>query len=199
MRFRLIFFIHVTFGVTQAKDLGVYGPTFEIKERNLLEVIHHRLQDLQVSNKLSYYQDQIQKRVWETLRRPLAVEGIGKVATYQKRIYDPTITVQEDLKDHDGQIFARKGEKYNPLDTHSFGKPLLFINGDDSGQLQWALSQMGKIVLVQGNPLDLEKKHQSPFYFDQGSTLTRKLGITQVPARVSQQDNILLIEEIPHG
>ncbi len=139
---------------------------------------------------------EVQKRIEASIKRPKPVEGIKNAETYQSRLYDPTITVSQDLKDHQGNVFARKGEKINPLDYRSFGKPFLFINGDEPKQVAWALKQKGKIVLIQGAPLELEKQHQITFFFDQGGVLTKKFGITQVPSRVSQQEKGLLIEEI---
>jgi conjugal transfer pilus assembly protein TraW len=183
-----------------AKNLGVYGQTFEIKEKSLLEVIQQRLMALQDSGKLQLYQEKIQKRVEESIKRPKPVEGIRQAETYQSIIYDPTITVSQDLKDYQGNVFAHKGQKINPLDYQSFGKPLLFINGDEPSQVSWALRQEGKIVLVQGTPLDLEQNHRVTFYFDQGGALTKKFGINQVPVRVSQRDNQLLVERFePNG
>jgi conjugal transfer pilus assembly protein TraW len=66
--------------------------------------------------------------------------------------------------------------------------------------VKWALSQEGKIVLVQGTPLLLTKEHKRTFFFDQGGVLVKKLGLSKVPARVSQKDKVLLVEEInPKG
>ena len=89
------------------------------------------------------------------------------------------------------------GTSYNPLDHKSFGDPLIFIDGDDTDQVQWAISQDAKIILVNGSPLKLEKVHKRSFYFDQGGVLTEKLGINEVPSRVSQEDKDLVIETIP--
>ena len=92
---------------------------------------------------------------------------------------------------------TRKGEKHNPLDKVSFGKPLLFIDGDEKDQIEWALSQEGKIILVKGAPLELEKTYKHLFFFDQGGVLVEKFGLTETPARVSQQGKHLLIEAMP--
>jgi len=92
---------------------------------------------------------------------------------------------------------TRKGEKHNPLDKVSFGKPLLFIDGDEKDQIEWALSQEGKIILVKGAPLELEKTYKHLFFFDQGSVLVEKFNLTKVPSRISQQDKQLLIETVP--
>ncbi|KJV52347.1 putative conjugative transfer protein [Orientia tsutsugamushi str. Gilliam] len=35
------------------------------------------------------------------------------------------------------------------------GEPLILIDGDDEDQVAWAKSRPGKIVLVNGNPIEL--------------------------------------------
>ena len=109
-----------------------------------------------------------------------------------------------DLKDHEGRVVHQKGTKVNPLETHSWRCPFLFVDGDDSEQVAWAITQhqlaaanhKPKIVLVKGAPLDLGRKLNLPIYFDQSGVLVNKLGITQIPARVSKQEKTLVIEEI---
>jgi conjugal transfer pilus assembly protein TraW len=183
-----------------AKDLGVIGTTFEIVEKSLLKVIEEKLQDLQVSGKLADYQKDLQERVRQSIDRPQAVEGFQKATTYQSREYDPSFVLNKDIKDHEGNLIATAGTKYNPLDYHSFGKPFLLIDGYDAAQLKWALSQDGKIVLTQGTPLQLTKENKRTFFFDQRGVLVKKLGLSKVPARVSQKDKLLLIEEFnPKG
>lgn len=183
-----------------AKDLGIVGTTFEIHEKSLLKVIQERLQDLQVSGKLAEHQKELQERVRQSIDRPRPVEGLQHATTYQSREYDPSFVLGKDIKDHEGNLIATAGTKYNPLYYHSFGKPLLLIDGEDVSQVFWALSQEGKVVLTQGTPLLLTKEHQRTFFFDQSGLLVKKLGIKYVPTKVSQNGELLLIEEInPKG
>ena len=185
-------------------ELGVYGETFPIEEKNLLEVIRTKLQGLFESGKLEDHQKTILKKAKEQLNRPHPVRGVSKTATPKSFSHDPSITVPYDLKDHHGQVFHREGTKVNPLDSRQMKCPLLFVDGDDSEQVFWAIqqykaaesSQKPKIILVQGAPLELSKKLDLPVYFDQSGVLVKKLGISQVPARVSQKDKVLLVEEI---
>ena len=181
---------------TNAKDLGVQGATFEIKERSLLEIIYERLRKLETTNKLADHQKEIQARVKSSIENPLPVAGITTATSYAARTYDPSIIVDEDIKDHKGNFIARKGTHVNPLDYQSFGKPLILIQGDDESQVSWALKQDAKIVLVSGKPLQLARNHKKMFYFDQGAILSNKFSIKAVPARISQKDKKLLIEEL---
>jgi len=180
-----------------AKDLGVQGVTFEVKEQSLLGMIYAKLKSLESTNKLIEHQKEIQERVKLSIENPQPVVGVTKAISYTSRIYDPSIIIDEDIKDHKGNFIARKGTHVNPLDHQSFGKPLILIQGDDEPQVSWALKQDAKIVLVSGKPLQLARDHKKMFYFDQGAILSNKFGIKAVPARISQKDKKLLIEELP--
>jgi len=186
-----------------ARDLGIYGEVFPVVERSLLEVIKAKLQDLSDSGKLLDHQNAIVQKTKERLNRLEPVGNVHKTITPRSFAYDPSITVTEDLKDHEGNVFHRKGTKVNPLETRSLSAPLLFVDGDDETQVAWAIQQFKqtkvdakpKVILVKGAPFELSEKLGFPVYFDQSGVLIKKFGIAQVPARVSQKDKILWVEE----
>ena len=79
-----------------------------------------------------------------------------------------------------------------------------FINGDDPAQVAWMKRQTpptleSKIILVQGSIPEMQKSLDSRVYFDQNGVLCQRLGIDQVPARVSAVpgDRFLKVEFIP--
>ena len=188
-----------------AKVLDTQGTTFGIKEESLLDVIQDKLRALEGASKegsfkegssqLADYQKKIQERMIRSIEHPKAISGIVAATFYRSRDYNPSLMVDEDIKDHEGRIIVRKGTIVNPLDDRSFGKPLLLIQGEDDAQVNWALKQDAKIVLVNGKPLHLTRTHKKIFYFDQGGILSRKFGISAVPAKISQKGKALLIEE----
>lgn len=186
------------------KDLGVYGEVFPIKEKSLLEVIQTKLQALKESGALEAHQKAIAAKTKDKVMHPEPVDGLHKTTKPRSFAYDPSITVPYDLKDHQGKVFQQKGTKVNPLDTHPFRSPFLFVDGDDSEQVAWAIKEhqlatnnhKPKIILVKGAPFDLSKEINLPVYFDQSGALVKKFGIAQVPACISQKDKVLLIEEL---
>ncbi len=181
-----------------AKDLGCHGEVFKIKEESLLEVIKARLLKMQENGTITTYQKQLAAHAKQKALNPEPVKGITKTTSPRVFYYDPTITLSQDLKDHGGRIFARRGDRANPLQITPLTKWMLFIDGEDEHQVKWALHQhlKSKVILVKGNPLKLEETHGHLFYFDQLGLLTKKLGITQVPAKVSQEGSRLKIEEL---
>jgi len=200
--FCYLFIINIAFmPMTQAellRDYGVVGTTFEILEEDLLEVIERKLKIFEAEGSLHEHQQKFAKQSQERIKRPKPVEGIKHTKEPRSFIYDPSIIVPYDLKDHQGKVFYAKGTKVNPLDYKSLTKPLLFIDGDDGPQVEWAigLQPVSLIILTNGSPFELMKKLDSPVYFDQEGVLVKKLGIQQVPAKVTQQEKYLLIEEI---
>ena len=115
-------------------------------------------------------------------------------------IYDPTITVGQDLRDARGVVLVAAGTRVNPLDTVGLRQRLIFLNADDPAQLKWALANStqldAKLMLVGGSPFASMKSAQRRFFFDQSGTLTTKLGIRAVPAVVEQAGRQLRIREI---
>jgi conjugal transfer pilus assembly protein TraW len=200
--FCYLFIINIAFLPTAQtellKDYGVVGNTFEILEEDLLEVIETKLKTLAQDGNLQSHQSKIAAGVKETIKRPKPVEGIQHTTKARAFTYDPSITVPYYLKDHQGKVFYAKGTKVNPLDYQSLTKPLLFIDGDDQPQVEWAMSQhpAAQIILTKGSPFELMENLDRPVYFDQEGALTKKLGIFQIPTRVTQQEKHLLIEEI---
>ena len=184
----------------QAKDLGKHGATFDIKEEDIVEFIKNRLRLLEQAGELQALQEKAIDKVKDRLRNPRAVDGIRNTASVREFYYDPTYTVKEDIKDHRGNVLYKAGYTVNPLAQVPFGEDMVFINGENQKQLDWAKdyskSKGAKVILVRGSPLELEQEFKGKIYFDQAGKLTSKLGITQVPAIVSQDGLKLKIQEL---
>ena len=181
-----------------AKELGVYGETFPIAEENLLTVIQNKLKGMAADGSIAHTQQEIARKAGRKILRPSPVNGILKTQTPRRWFYDPSMTVESDIKDPKGNLIAAQGTVINPLDKMSWGVPLLFLDGNDPAQVAWAEAQhsLAKWVLVKGSPVELEEKLKRPVYFDQAGMLVNKFGIQQVPCRISQKDKKLLVEEL---
>jgi conjugal transfer pilus assembly protein TraW len=182
-----------------AKDLGVQGAIYPIKETDLAENIKTKLNKLEKSGKLAQLQKQWQEKTIATTNRPKPVDGLHKTIKVREFIFDPTITLKQDITDHKGNLIAPKGKKVNPLDYHSLPENLLFIDGDDKKQVVWAKKQAkihsSMIILTKGAIIDLMKSEKIRFYFDQDGFLIRTFGIKAVPAIVYQEGKVLKIRE----
>lgn len=180
-----------------AKDFGVVGHVIPVKENNLIEVIRERAETITDDQK-DLLQQKVRAHYEKKLRNPTPVD-IPETRIYSVHYFDPTVTVYQDIKDHQGKVIIEKGTKHNPLKVHSLNNDILLFDGDDKEQVEWAKNIPGIWVLVKGRPLDLEEAENRPVFFDQGGTLCKKFGIKSIPARVSQQDSVLKVESISKG
>lgn len=176
--------------VAGAADLGTWGDLWPVREQDMLQLITQRLKALQTSGQWDQTMDDFKQRVIENSQRPPPVEGIKRAEKYEQRWFDPSIRLTEDLKDHEGRLFARKGEMINPLKTVPFMQTLYFINGDDADQVAWMKRQvpetlLSKIILVRGSVPDTSAALDSRIYFDQNGVLSQRFGLTTVPARIT--------------
>ena len=185
-----------------AKELKTIGTLYEIKETDILQVIEEKLTKLQETGDLKKMEEEMMEITKAYVKHPKPVRNLTKTKEPRHFEHDPTVVVKDDLKDTKGNIFYRKGARINPLKVFSLTKPLVFINGDDKEQLNWALkleeknNQEAILILVQGPVFELMNTLKRPLYFDQGGWLVHKLGIQQVPAVVSQEGEHLRIEEV---
>ena len=192
-----------------AKDLGTRGASWPVTESDLLEEIAARLDEMDASGELARLQDEARRQARRSLEEPAPVAGIAPALARRTRLFDPSITVAEDLFGPDGQIIAAAGTRINPLDHAPLSTELLFINGRRESEVAWAMSrlqpsgrspaktQAPKIILLAGRPLDLMRRHDHPFYFDMGGTLAARFGIRATPTLAVQNGSFLRLTEIP--
>jgi len=153
---------------------------------------------MEENGELAHVQQKLAQKAGRKIRHPSPVKGLIKTQTPRQWFYDPSMTVESDIKDHKGNLIAAKGTVINSLDKISWGVPLLLFDGDNPEQVAWAETQhsLAKWVLVKGSPVELEEKLKRPVYFDQAGMLVNKFGIRAVPCRISQKDKKLLVEEL---
>ena len=181
-----------------ARDYGQQGTHFPIIEPDLLEQIQSRLQTMDKNGDIDRLNQKLKARTIARVNRPKPVAGLVRATKATTRLFDPTITLQADILDHDGRRIWAKGTRVNPLDTVPLRAALIFLDGDDPAQLEWAFAQKSKtakLILTKGAPLQLMKARQRRFYFDQSGKLTAHFDIKALPAMVDQQGRMLRIRQ----
>lgn len=188
--------------LASAIDLGTIGPVYPIQEPHLLDFIRQRLQDKERSGELRKLEEQARARGIDAVTHPQPVAGITKAETARTYYFDPSLTLDRNVFDHKGNLLFPAGTRKNPLEIVSLSKHLLFFDARDQRQVARARELIAffqghvKPILVGGSYLDLMKSWQEPVYYDQLGALTHRLGITQVPALVSQEGMRLRIDEL---
>ena len=185
-----------------AENLGKIGPTFPIAERHFLDFVVERLRAKQESGEIAKAEQLARTRATEAIVNPAPVSGLHRADAARTYYFDPTITLDRNVVDANGLLLFPVGTRQNPLTVIRLSKHLLFFDGRDKRQVARARelidTYQGKVkpILVGGSYLDLMKIWNRPVYYDQHGTLVRRLGITGVPALVSQDGLRLRIDEL---
>ncbi len=185
-----------------AEDLGTIGPTYDIAERDLIEVMKEKYRRMEKSGELAKLHEDYKNKVIEGIEKPRPVPGIKPTEIARTFYIDPTYTLERNIQDERGRILFPAGTKVNPFDYDSMTRILLFFDGRDKKQIEFALRvinesrQQVKPILVAGEPLSLMRKWKRQVYYDQGGALTRRFSIRQSPAVVRQEDKRLRVDEI---
>lgn len=188
--------------VAHATDLGVIGSTYEISEPHLLKMIEQRLREKERTGELQHLEEEAKARGIETVTNPQPVAGIRTTQTARTFYLDPSFTLDRNILDAQGRLLFPVGTRKNPLEIVSLSKHLLFFDARDHRQVNRArellTSYQGRVkpILTGGSYLDLMKSWRIPVYYDQQGLLTRRFGIHQVPALVSQEGQRLRIDEL---
>lgn len=186
-----------------AKDLGTHGPVWDVAEPSLLDVIKARLTQMDKSGELAAMKQEMQDKTRSYVNRPRPVRGLFKATEPRQFEVDMSITLERDLMDHQGRVFARKGTVINPLDYSRFNKRIVILDGDDPAQVDFALSEGNELdtllVLTNGAPLELMRDHGRRFYFDQDAQIVTKFQIQRLPSVVQRDANTMIVTEVVTG
>ena len=189
-------------GLVLAVELETIGPVYPIGEKHLLDFIHQRLLEKEKSGELLKLEKQARDRGIDSVLRPEPVAGVKAAETARTFYFDPSFTLAQNVLDAQGKLLFAAGVRKNPLEVIRLSKHLLFFDGRDQRQVQRARTLIefygGRVkpILVGGSYIDLMKAWRTPVFFDQQGRLTRRLGITNVPAIVSQEGLRLRIDEL---
>jgi conjugal transfer pilus assembly protein TraW len=185
-----------------ASDLGVVGPTYEIAERDLIEVMKDKFRRMERTGELAKVQENYKKQVLDAVEKPKPVPGIKNTETAKTYFVDPTWTLDRNVVDEKGNLLFPSGTKVNPLDYAPLTQQLLFFDQRERSQVAFAKrfieqsTARVKPILVGGEPLKLMRQWKREVYYDQGGVLSRTFLLKHSPAIVSQDGKRLRIDEI---
>lgn len=186
----------------RATDYGKIGPTYPVRESDMLAWIEQRVAAKVASGEVLRHQQQQAKKIRHKLHNPEPLRSVTRASKSRTVYYDPTFVVEENVTDDSGRILVLAGTTINPLERVGLSRPLVFFDARDKNQVAFAKryldgrAGLAKPILVGGSYFELMKQWQTPVYFDQQSALIRKLGIRHVPAIVVQDGKRLRIDEI---
>lgn len=183
-----------------AQSLGVIGEVFPVAEKSFIALIEERLSALNASGEWKVLNQRWVQQVAEHTNRPKAL-GLERIKKTRKHYYIPEVILAQDIVDAQGTLLYPKGTHVNALEKSSSYNPCwLFFNADDQAQQNWAQIQKRscsnpKLILTGGAINEAEQRLNSVIYFDQEGRITQRLHISHVPAKVTRNNNRLLIVE----
>lgn len=184
-----------------AENLGRVGQVYDISEPNLIDYIKQRLRTMEASGQMQRLREKFATGIRQAVDQPPPVKSVTDTTKERTFYYNPAVTIDHNVTDDKGTIIVPAGTTVNPLDTMKLTETVIFFDANDPRQRRYvqeeernSLTRL-KLVLVSGSPSKLMKEWHKRVYFDQGGKLVSKFGITQVPATVSQDGDLLKIHE----
>jgi conjugal transfer pilus assembly protein TraW len=176
----------------EIKDYGKSGVTYEISEENIFEVIKARLKSPLYQKRITSVMTKIREKIYRLER----YDGLLKETKEEKSyLIEPSITLEKDIVDHNGNVIFEKGSTFNASDYVPLTGRYIFIDGNNEMHVQHAINGgFRKIIIASGNLMELSKKFSHRFYF-LDDTLIDRLQLTHVPAILEQDGRHLRVTE----
>jgi conjugal transfer pilus assembly protein TraW len=111
-------------------DLGVVGPVREITEPDLVALIKAEVAKAQI-------EASAMESVSSFWQRTSFIE-LPKASEHRVRRLDPTVTTEDELRDHNGRLLVPAGITINPLERLPFTSRLVVFDGMDAEERAWA-------------------------------------------------------------
>ncbi|PTT93022.1 conjugal transfer protein [Pelomonas sp. HMWF004] len=195
----------------RAEDLGTSGQGHSL-DRDAREQLKDVARRKQQNGELDAYWKTYREKMEEAIRHPAPL-GIATSYARLATVRELKFTLPSDYRNERGQVVAKAGTVIEPLKIQPLRSGLIFIDGRDPRQVNYAIEQGRKqplkIVLTAGSPLDLRIKYKDspwlnsigiPFYFDQRKMISNNLkmlygiDLKTVPVMMKQQGDKLAIE-----
>ncbi|MCP3922726.1 MAG: hypothetical protein GY714_09100 [Desulfobacterales bacterium] len=190
----IVFSISVASG-SSIKNLGTFGSTYEIAEKNALDEFKKRSAEVNWKKHV----DGAKKRVHEY--RPKGLKNFPRAKEDRTFLADMTSTLAMDIPNKDGGILYPKGYQYNPLDYMTYHEIIVLIDATDKKQIDWFLKSKyknnlkTKLLLTNGSAIEFSEKHNMVVFYS-NKIITDRLQIKALPSIAMQKDRHMEVREI---
>jgi len=183
-------------------NLGTHGKTYSIVENNFHEWLMSRIR----SNKdkiPNFNKKELKKR----LAKKMQVKGfdIPKCTDNKTKTVDPTIILDRNITDANGNILYSKGTVVNPFDYINFKRKYFFLDVDNSTHVQLykkLLASSDKPIHPLAVSGDLQEYYQKAKSLNTpvpagkvNKKMIKRMNITCVPALAYQDGKILKVRK----
>lgn len=190
----ILFFILVSTSMYALQDLGTYGSTHSIKEKNFLDEIEEKSKDLNTSL--------IEKQFYEAKDKFMQVKKLVPTCKKtQKRLFEPTFVVPADVVMANGKVIAKAGTVMKTLEVMkrnnmTIDKYMMFIDAEDEVQvrLSYMYHKQGFVFVTNGSISEYEDNIKVQAYKADRQNI-EKFGIKCSPSLAIQDGSALAIYE----
>lgn len=181
-----------------AEDLGTYGRTYPIQERDAVAVMKEAVAKKLANGGKEQMIKGAQDRYLASLNNVVTPKGIGPAKVSATRFVDVSEIVKDTIKDPKGNVIVAAGTRINPLEIKPLTKKLFFIDAKDERQIrlvQQRAQPKDKIILLGGSVFKAGEKLKRKVFLDIPG-LHKRMDIHSLPSIVSQDGSKLKVEEV---
>ena len=109
--------------------LGRQGAVYAIEELDIIEELQRRAQKIDWEQK----KHAAYSRIWKNV----PFEELSPTAVYERRVFDPTFELKQDIKDTQGNILAQQGTRVNPLTVRNFDRLLVVFDASNPREVSY--------------------------------------------------------------
>ena len=183
-------------GYAAIHDLGIFGRTYPILEKDAVEELKSRAAAVDWGK--VFNPEKMGKAIRDykpdTRDLPTTLES-------RNRLVDISYSLEIDIPDGKGGVLYPRGYTFNPLAYVKFSKTLVVINGDDPIQVEWFLTTdyaeaFDTVLLItDGSYFDLAQKLKRQVFYATARIIDR-LQLRAVPTVARQSGTYMEISEI---
>ena len=192
-----------TYDTSEVVDLGEYGPVYDIQEPDLIKVMQQKIAKIDWEEK----KKKALKRFWKKktlLELPQARED-------RQFSVDLTVVVRRDIRDNKGNVIARRGQRFNPLEMMPITSTIIIFNGNHQKEIDIAKFEGQKIHMLNKNVIYIMTGFNSSKGFDEyqkiedeigypvyllNRQLASRLQVRHTPSIIRAKSELLWIKEI---
>lgn len=177
-----------------AKELGTFGRTYPIAEKDALTEIEERARQVD-------WEKVLDKRKLENFQGPPDKATLPRAQRGQVRQVDMTYTAEIDVPDGKGGILYPKGYTFNPLDFITYPKTIIVINGNDKDQVSWFKDsefsqQMDVTLMITEGAFGVITKKVNRTVFYATTKVINRFQLAVVPSIIKQKGHYMEVTEV---
>lgn len=177
------------------------GKTYEIKERNLIELFqeHFKKNEKKINAKIAGLQKEMKQKIVNYKPKDLTKE-LQKAKKDNVFFVDPTYTVKENIYDSEGLVMYPKGYRFNPLHYVSMVEKYVVFDYTKKEEVEWIKKKeihrdiSVRLLISNGNVFDAMRDFGREVYFVNDAIID-KFELKSTPSEIEQVGDRLRVTE----